>query len=717
VSNKLENSIIIKHLDILILILIDLLLAIDFTRFGNIYTIDNNIFPYYNYIVSYKYLIYSLYGYNPWIGAISSFGLGNFLVNFPVFLFSNLSFSDTLFEFSLLLLGSIPLYKLIREILYFPNESPTLSIIAGYIGVIFYTINPQGAGGLNSSSLTSIYSYALLPLLLYSIRKYFISDNFSKSLFWFFIVIPILLMIYYYAIPVYVLPIAILLFTFFLFYAIKSLIFHHYFRVIPILSIIIGFIYIKFPELMSIYQAFDNPSFIKLSYYYWVSNSCGESLELTLRGFNANFGLPPIYVYYTSFLIPLIYLFTLFNKNTNRRVEAIFMVIEVLLFTFLYSMPNVPFSSFWEKLFFEFPIMTDLRTQYVIIAPFQGLVMSIAFGLGSYALLKSLSYRKIYKIISILLISISILGVSFNVLAYGSPNAVHVPQEFLDVSNFINKNSSYNSSVLVLPIFGTENSESWYHGPSLFPLFLKPFPILGGYYYSLSSNTFNVINNVYYRIYNGNITNESVNYVKNFFYIFNVRYIIVEKDATTFGPLVMFPSGYSYNKLEGGVQNFSNINALKLSYKNSLYAVYDTNIKSSLAFISKGNYSLDYLMSSNNLTKILIPVSVKYISPTQYILKINEVNSTMFLYFMIPYSTGWNISGAKVISQSDYYGYNLFEIRPNNNTIVFVNSNIDCSVNYGIKNIIMELVLPLIVALIIFIFGRRLPRIFYNKYL
>ncbi|QXJ28569.1 hypothetical protein J5U23_01438 [Saccharolobus shibatae B12] len=700
--DKAETRLLFKHIDILILIILDLLLAIDFTRLGNIYNIDNPIFPYLNPITAYKYLLLSLYGYNPWLGTISQFYLGTFLVNFPIFIFSNLPLSGTFFDFSLLLLGSLPLYKLTREML--PHDNTLITILAGYASVLFFALNPQGAGGLNSSMLTSVYTYAFLPLLLYSIRKFFLSDNFSQSVFWLLIMIPIFFMEYYYSIPVYTLPLAILLFTFFVFYGIKSLLSHHYFRVILLLSLIGGYLYLKIGEMISIYQSFTNPGFIKISYYYWVTNAQAESLSLTLRGLNANFGIPPANIYYFSLILAIIYLFIPINRETRKRGEALFMLSEFLLFTFLYSMPNVPFSSFWEKLFFEFPIMTDLRTQYVLITPFQGLLMSIAFGLGSYGFIKSLSYKKIGKIVSLILVFISIIGVSFSILAYGPSGIVHVPQEFLNTVNFINSHSSYNLTVLILPIFGTEDSQSWYHGPSLFPLFLKPLPILGGYYYSVSSEMFNTINGVYYHIYEENTSSKSMNYVKNFFYLFNVRYIIVEKTAVKFGPLVIFsPYGsYSYSSLKEGIQNFTKLNVLKLSYNNSLYFVYSTDINSSLGLISFENYSITYILNSSNITRLLIPIQVIYISPAEYILKLENItNSTLYLYLMIPYSEGWNITGAKVISHSNYYGYNLFKIETENKTMHLINSEVIESIPIGVKSVGLELVLPFILAVIV----------------
>ena len=691
--------------DVIILLAVSALLSIDITRLGNIYTIDDNIFPYYYNEVRYKYFVFALYGYNPWVGTIYSFDISNFLFNFPVYVFSYLPYSSVFFEFFLLSIGIISTYKLITDML--PSDNKLLLRIAGYSGALFFILNPQGAGGLTSSMLSSIYMYSFMPLLLYSIRKYFLESNFAKTIFWLFITVPIFFFEYYTSVPVYVLPFAVLLVTFFIFYSAEAIRAKHYIRVLIPLVLLFLYISIELNYLLSIYNSFTNPDFVNGSYTFWVDNAKYEGLALTLRGLNANFGLPQPSVYYFSIILVLIYSFVLITERSSRNPEAIFVFSELLLFTLLYSMPNVPFSSFWEELFFKFPVMVDLRTQYVIITPFQGFLMSITVGLGSYYLMRVLASRRQLEILSLILILLVIVGIGFDVLVNGSPSVVYVPQEFLGVSDFINQRTSYNSSVLILPVFCTEDSQSWYHGPSLFSLFLKPFSILGGNYYSISERIFYVINNVYYNIYKGNTSSNGINYVKNFFYLFNVKYIVVEKTAQSYGPLSIYsPSGlYSYHTLESGLENYTKANVINLVYDNSMYSVYSTGANSSIGFLAYDNYSIYYLLNSDNISKLLFPIQVIYVSPSEYILKMpdNEINrnNVIYLYLMIPYDKDWNLRGAIVVSHENYYGYNIFKIKIENSTIYLINSYVNNSLKTGLIKFSIEFVLPLMIASLI----------------
>ena len=705
--------------DILILAVISAILSVDITRLGNIYTIDNNIFPYYYDEVRYKYLVFALYGYYPWLGSIAPFDIATFLINFPIYIISYLPYSSVFYEFFLLSIGMISTYKLITETI--PDDRKYISRIAGYSGALFFVLNPQGAGGLTSFMLTSVYVYAFLPLLLYILRKYFLEENLYKALFWLLIGVPITFFEYYMSIPVYALPYVIFFSVFYVFYSIKAIMNRHYIRVVVPIILSSVYLTIELSYITQLLNSFISQDFIKLSYNYWVANAKAEGLGLTLRGINTNFGLPPLNVYYFTLLVVLIYSFILITKRALRSSEPIFIFTVLLLFTFLYSMPNVPFSSFWERLFFEFPIMVDLRTQYVIITPFQGFIMSIAFGLGSYYFMKSLTSKRSLRLVAMALVFLTIIGVGFSMLAYGSPNVVFVPQDFLKVSNFINQNASYNATVLVLPIFNTEDSQSWYHGPSLFPLFLKPLPILGGYYYSASGEMFKITNNVYFDIYRGNVSNESLNYVRNFFYLFNVKYVIVEKTARPYGPLWIFsPYGsYSYHNFMNGIENYTRLNVIKLAMNNSLYSVYSTGVDSSIGFLAYENYSIDYLLKSDNITKLLIPIQVIYISPTEYILKIPEQlinqSSVYYLYLMIPYNKGWSLTGATVLSHTNYYGYNIFKIKIENNTIYLNNPEVNNSLKSGMAKVLVIFVLPIVLAFISLILSSRAKEPRLNK--
>ncbi|BCS91475.1 MAG: hypothetical protein MjAS7_0083 [Metallosphaera javensis (ex Sakai et al. 2022)] len=476
-------------------------------------------------------------------------------------------------------------------------------------------------------------------------------------------------------------------------------------RLIPLILIIIIFIYIKFPEFIQTYNSFTTPGFLKVSYLYWVNNGYSMPLFVTLR----DLILPQIFplLNYIS-LLYLIFLFVpLLSNSIRKNSEIIFYILLYLVFSFLISMPNVPFSKFWESLFFKFPILADFRTQYVEISPFQNILMAYLIGFGSYSLIRIVSNIKNYfiKIIPVILIFIVLIGspnaYNHNSLVYDY-SSVHVPQDFLSVINYLNSHSSQNESILVLPVSETENAENWYHGPSLFPLFLKSQIILGGGYYSPSPTIRSAICTAYLDIYYGNISNNATLYMKNLFYIFNIHYIIVEKDYNdSFYPTL--PSGYSNQELLRGVSTYENAGLVKLVYNNTLYSIYETNINSSLAFYSYRNYTIWDLLNSSNITQLIHPLDVEYVSLNHYIISFNNFNKSImpiFLYFMISSSSNWAMNGGKVINKSNYYGYSLFKIEPYSDKItIYYNQSYTPIIENS-----MIVILPLILSLILYIF-------------
>ncbi|QGA68903.1 hypothetical protein [Sulfolobus sp. E11-6] len=699
-----------KFVDYIILALLDLILVIDFARFGNLYSIDSNIFPFNNQLVELRYLEFSVYGFSPWTYTIGGFSLGTFLVNFPIYLFSNLPYSSIFYEFFFLYIGSILIYEGVIGII---GEFSKIARLASIIATLYFALGPN-SGGISGNLLEHIYIYYIsIPLFIFLLIKFFNSKNFLRTLEFFLLLIPSFVLIYYYGISTYALSTTIFIGAIIVFYSIKNLMEKKFFKV-SLLGITLALgVLLKYNEILTMYKSFaSSKSFIFISYYYWVSNSYGSPLFATLRGINYNFGLPPIYIDIASFAIPILYLFSLINKKISKNSEILLFLSLSLIFAFLYSMPNVPFQHFWEKLFFEFPILTDIRTQYILVAPFEGLAFSYAVGFGSYALFDMVKNNgKVYKLLSIILVALVIIVVPFNVLTEGGGQSiVHVPTEFLSVVNYLNGNSNYNMSVIVFPIFLTENAEAWYHGPSIFPLFLKPMLILGGYYYSPSSIVYGLINNFYYNVYFGNITPKAINYFNNFIYLFNVHDIIVEKTATSFGPLVPEPSGFSIDQLNKGLEEYAKSGLIKLSYNNSLYEIYSTNVKSSMLFVSESYYNITQLLYSNNVSYFLKPIPVKYVSPIEYFAYINSsyIGKSVYLYLILPYSQGWQIEeGGKLLNVSNYFGYILFEVNITSTKLIFYNGFAQQTLDNGIKQIEMMLVLPVFLSFIIYILGEK----------
>ncbi|MGC9105617.1 MAG: hypothetical protein ACP5HQ_04235 [Thermoprotei archaeon] len=87
--------------------------------------------------------------------------------------------------------------------------------------------------------------------------------------------------------------------------------------------------------------------------------------------------------------------FMLSNRFAIKtRLELFYVFTTYLLLTYLYSMPNVPFSDFWKKIFFVTPLFVDLRTQYALVAPFQVHYLTTVIGIGVGAVL-DLLYRQV----------------------------------------------------------------------------------------------------------------------------------------------------------------------------------------------------------------------------------------------------------------------------------------------------------------------------------
>ncbi|WP_152411951.1 hypothetical protein [Saccharolobus islandicus] len=710
----------------IVLAIIDFAIAFDYTRGGVIYATDSTIFVYNYPLVSYRYLLMAIYSYYPWYTGAPTFSIFSFLINILPFLFSLVPFlSDTLFLFTLIYIGNIfiymLIYKLLRNNLSLINKS--VIYVSSLIGAIFYAINPQI---LVDSTFTDIgigtYVYILLPALFYGIREIFTSNNLKEFITWYLIIIPIALIEYYFVIPIYTLIFVITLFILLGYYSFIAIRSKKYIRILLVFIPITLFILINIHSLLSIYNETVSQGFLKVSYLYWVNNAKEMPLFETLRGLILVIRLPA-YAYFLSFGIALIYLSPLILNNRKRQInsEILLYIVLFLVVSFLYSMPNVPFSNFLKTLFFKFPILSDLRTQYVIVGPFESLVISIVVGLGSYYIIDKLSIKgKKFSIMVIILILLSIVGTTSNVLFFGLnqytsfPNSVNVPEGFINTVNYINLHSSINSAVWILPISATENAEKWYQGQNLFNLFLKNRVILGGGYYSYNKEERTIIDIAETIIGKSNFTKDSLLYLYNFFYLFNIHYIILEKDYNYNAyPIEIC---FAITQLYDGLNNLSKLGIIKLVFNNSLYSVYSTNIKSSFAFISYENLSenLTKILFIDNLTKPLFIGNLTQINPTEYIININPsyINKTAFIYIMLPYSSNINVNGASIINKSVFLGgYTLLELHINSAKLVIIYSNYSHNLIHGIYTLTLEILLPILLTTLIKPIGSKLKKL------
>ncbi|AWR96237.1 hypothetical protein DFR86_00870 [Acidianus sulfidivorans JP7] len=714
-----------KYKDFLILLLINLILSIAFTRFHTIYGTDSPYFPYNNPIVEEKYYLATFIGYNPWLNLISGFSISSFVEYFLAYFSSNIPFSDTFFIFFLSSIGSIFVFLFIKDLLTSiissssSSSSSLLVTLSAYYSSIFYLLSPNLGNDLYHDQIATIYINAFLPPLVYLIRKYFLAENFISSLIYFISIIPIFTILYYTIIPVYVLSFVILTGSLTVLFSIKAIRkrrqqphYSNYLRVLILLVIVSAFIYIEFPNIISLYNLYTVKSFVIGSYYYWIDNSHAQPIYYTLLGLSEVQAPEDSLLYIFSLFVFIISLFYIFNKDLLRNIEVNTIFLLTLVFALLYSIPNFPFSGFWQSLFLKFPILVDVRTPYIEVAPYQTLLQAYLLGLGVYSFL-FISNKINSKAIKTYLSALPLVGII--VISIGNPigilhggSYVVIPNSFFQVINYLNKQGQ-NMSVLPLPISETEDGEEWYQGPSLFPLFLKPQTILGGGYYSISGDVRQVLCKAYVNIYYGNITNNNTKFIENVFYLFDIHYIILEKDYQSYY-YPTYPVYWNFSQLQKGVNTYEKAGIVKLVLENRDYEIYTVNgvsNSSSLAFISNNSYSINYLISSN-ISSLLRPLQVKVISPTEYEIKISpqEINKVSYLYFMIPY-TSWKIVGAEVLNSSSIQGYSLFKIKPLNQTIKIIYSNYPLP-SFDYLKLFSIFILPYLLSIILYVIRRNI---------
>ena len=721
-SNKNHNII-----SYAILIIANFVVALDYTRGGVIYTTDSTIFVYNYPEVSLHYLAMAIYSYYPWLPQAPRFSIFTFIYNILPFLFSLIPFiSDTLYLFTLSLIGTIFLYKLIYSVLIENYRTLNKKYIeaSSLVGVLFYLMNPQIlVNGTFADIGIGTYVYVLMPVFLYGIRKIFTSNQTKEFLSWYFVSISISIMLYYFIVPFFVLMIIIIMSAVLSYYSLIALRRKKYIRPLLVIVPLIVFILVNFDSIYNTYKAFTSPSFIEVSYLYWVSNAQNLPLYETLRGLIGTIIHLPQLSYVLSFAVVLVYVTPLILSGREKRTssEILFFIILFLVTTFLYSMPNVPFSDFFKTLFFKFPILADLRTQWVLVGPFESLLLSIVVSFGTYNIIDVLSVKgKRFVVLGLVLIIVStIIGVNYQTLIFGSnsssdiPMAINIPEEFIAAANYINAHSSLNSSVFILPLSATENGEKWYSGNNLFNLFLKSRVILGGGYYSHSNEERSIIDNAEIVIAKSSYQNKTATlYLYNFLYLYNIHYIIFEKDYYAYnGYYLEFP--FPLTKLNSGLNNFSKVGLIDLVYNNSFYSIYATKINSSFVFVSYENISgnLTRAMLSENLTRILSVAYLSQINPAKYVIYVSPsyINDTIYMYIMLPYSSYIEVRGADVINKSVFLGgYMLLKLHVNSSKLTLIYQEYYKSFLDGVRKLILEILLPIILAIITKLVGDKL---------
>ncbi|QIW23738.1 hypothetical protein EWF20_05915 [Sulfolobus sp. S-194] len=281
-----------------------------------------------------------------------------------------------------------------------------------------------------------------------------------------------------------------------------------------------------------------------------------------------------------------------------------------------------PFSPIEKFLVSHYAFFAVLRTTQFATAPFAGFIFSV--------IIPSLIKKYNLALITLLLVLFSIfnLPVLSGQLAY----RVNVPSYFLQAINYLDHQQG-DFTILVFPTvkYGWY-STTWYYGNNIY-LYYSTHPILVGgiysgayfylYYYKLN-----------FLLYNLNISNKGeLLEIYNFLLLFNAKYIIIEGDAYS---NISFISLF-YLPIKPYIQNLNYLQKLGwvslVKTFGPLY-IYKVNLNSSYAYYTNSST----IPLNENLSYILIPAKIKWITPTQ--LKISAYNSK-YVLVTFAYSQDW----------------------------------------------------------------------------
>ncbi|BFI74638.1 hypothetical protein [Sulfurisphaera ohwakuensis] len=355
-----------------------------------------------------------------------------------------------------------------------------------------------------------------------------------------------------------------------------------------------------------------------ISQFYWIFSFASFIIPKLQNITNASTSLvvhlssSPLYASITSYLsavtpakINLIFLLIMSFISalalllTNHRDIKFFSLIWLIILGFDSISPWLPTEEF---LVLHYAFFAVLRTTQFATAPFAGLLFSIIIP----SLIKK--YQKGFVILFLILFSIFNLPILSGQLA----NRVDVPSYFLQAINYLNHQKG-DFTVLVFPTvqYGWY-STTWYYGNNIY-LYYSIHPILVGgiysgayfYYYYYKLN---------FLLYNLNISNKGeMTEIYNFLLLFNAKYIIIEGDAysnISFISLLYLP-------VKPYIQNLNYLQKLGwvslVETFGPLY-IYKVNLNSSYAYYTNSST----ISLSENLSHILIPAKIDWISPTQF---------------------------------------------------------------------------------------------------
>ncbi|BAB65901.1 hypothetical protein [Sulfurisphaera tokodaii] len=297
-----------------------------------------------------------------------------------------------------------------------------------------------------------------------------------------------------------------------------------------------------------------------------------------------------------------------------------------------------PWSPIEKFLVSHYAFFAVLRTTQFATAPFAGFLFSI--------IIPSLIKKYNMALLILLLILFSIFNLP--ILSGQLANRVDTPSYFLQAINYLNHQQG-DFTILVFPTvqYGWY-STTWYYGNNIY-LYYSTHPILIGGIYSGAYFYYD-----YYKLnfllYNLNISNRGeMTEIYNFLLLFNAKYIIIEGDAhsnISFISLLYLP-------VKPYIQNLNYLQKLGWVSLVKTYGplyIYKVNLNSSYAYYT----NISSLPLNENLSQILIPAKINWISPTEF-----EVPSYNSKYVLITfaYSPYWVSNFGKPGDASNFTVY------------------------------------------------------------
>ena len=330
-----------------------------------------------------------------------------------------------------------------------------------------------------------------------------------------------------------------------------------------------------------------------------------------------------------------------------------------------------------------------LRTTQFATSSFAGLFFSL--------LVPSLIRGK-YKAEVFLLLLLLFSVLNFPVISGSLANRVNPPSYFLQLINYLNsQKGDFTIAVFPTVSYGWY-STSWYYGNEIYTYYSIHPVILGGLY--SGAYFYQYYFKLNYLLYFLNISNKGfVTYIQNLLMLLNVKYIVIEGDAQSnisFINILYLPITPYLKNLELLSEKYHLVSFV--NQFGPLY-LYKVNLNTSYAYYTNTS-EID--VNTQNLSTILKPAPVRFISPTELV--IPPFSSSKYVLLTFAYSPYWvsNISPPTNASN-----FNLYQV--NGKGIIIHDALQDELIRDNVYAF-LSITLPIVISLIIREISRELTK-------